>query len=1021
MINYPNVSYDDVKEWRIDTDNIVNLIERQFGTSSNTFYETRILDNGYAYFRDSNDIPKDVLVFVKKSPTDDNPIPFGVNAIKITNGKYDIRNSLQAQAGFQDVVGEVSFSTDIVAICYYPFDNSGKVSLYNQYFVEGSFIDNPVAIQSVWESNQVILDGLQYNGNALINVPSGAGFLDNLANSGNNDAFNKAYDGNFSFAKINLPPQTNLTLNKINYGYKQNQIRDLDTRITKTIGYRVEFGQDGRLPDLLLDELAILQFTNITADYLINFASSYPRNFLSIFANGVLPNRRVIYIRLPGCGALRQRRQMILSFDAINSDTALSPDVNLIIGFTEYYNNNAYYRGSFNKQDLLSNSWRHYDFLLQQPSITPPLPDLLDSSFNNYTEIEIILPANQSSRIQITNIYLDYGNTPVVYPREPNYPDLKNYETLYSQIFASNGNFQAFIERPLDIVNRLSGDDTETTILADGRSIFKDDVFQWNDTDSSDNLLGQTILIPASKPNGRGIYDAIVRNNLPDNTPDTHVEYDDLSDILNNPTWAADARAMNITGVFYWRYQGFKPVCDFTTGSKNKDGTQAFEFIELHRSQNIPPEFSYKAFFQKDDNTKVWYGASTNNWLAEFEKKGGLLTSNTPKFSNETAPIEPKNLHPSENWFYLTAYNIYSLKEYSFCITQKSLPVTTTPNEYDCKYVQNGKQFGSIDVTQLNIQEAKVFAVSNDTANLTNGISQNTLSIMHFCYEYELYDGGIYKPSIQNIACKNTNFPNINNDFIISPDVLSKTLINNQNYINVYYQGDPNLAIGNLTATRGINIHGKKLASYYGIKNVPFYAVIFNQANFLLYSGTWIYFESKLQRTFKTKVLSIGKTKFTNETVPYNKICVYFQTGNDKPPVSASIPPDAIFIECDIGGLSDITSISRAFQKTINEFCVRVPNLQNSIQKSFGISDFDNPIENYSSIQNRNFDKTVFCDNFRNIGYKIPKNNIQQRDYSLHSATSGASSGTYHISNTYYSDQSNPYNLALVYTHVSLC
>jgi hypothetical protein len=228
--------------------------------------------------------------------------------------------------------------------------------------------------------------------------------------------------------------------------------------------------------------------------------------------------------------------------------------------------------------------------------------------------------------------------------------------------------------------------------------------------------------------------------------------------------------------------------------------------------------------------------------------------------------------------------------------------------------------------------------------------------------------------------------------------------------VNFYYQ-DAAENIFTDDTTDAIQAKKRIRAGLY-IKNVAFYEFSIVSTDQDLYNNIYFYFETKDTRDFRVRKVEGGKTKFETKTENVNKFCFYF---GEKP---TGLDPTTIFTSITVSqGLSK-QEISKLIETAVNtSFQTKFYNLQNSILKSTGISDFETKNQNSNYLPQDV--EQIACSNFRNQGYQYSKNKVEYFDFNLRSADGSGGSGT---ERTYNIQTANliPYNTSLVNFHIKI-
>lgn len=772
-------------------------------------------------------------------------------------------------------------------------------------------------------------------------------------------------NGSFLNSTLTLPSKY---FSSEKYALNNNQVRDLVTPITGNISYVWISSKDFYTHEKINDYLSIEQFTVFDQNY-YNLESN-PENFLRIIGDvkdaNFLPDHRSLTIKLLGATAIRNQT-LCLSFVAANLDANLLEDIPLEFWWSEIVDGVST-TGQFAGTITVSDSdFLKYTVFLKQPDQGETQ---IQKTPNQSTEIQIRLPIDEKFNIGITNLILAYGTQELSFVRPP---AIVNNVTN-SKILG-------------EIVTTIDSEDTRETLVADGRNIYVDDVHEFATTDKDEYFTSFVTSIPLTN-----IFNKIIGSGYPHGRGDNSAQCDSL----HNPEWEKDAIDSGIDNVLYWNYQGFQPKFQHNIPDT------VIKIVERHRSQDLPSGLEHRVFFAKNNHNAIYFGSETSNWIDEFVKKGGddFYYNTNDNYTGVTRVSDTLRVIFNSGFTMMNHNLCFSIFKNTAISSSPSSKISTRGSRYGLILSdqlkandENGFRIKNIDGTLLN-QSCSILSNDNRAAG-TNGVAL-----------YQLM------PTACSLFANNGAFPTITDTLNITPYPLTgseaRRGFDNTKGINFYYQ-DAAENIFTDDTTDAIQAKKRIRAALY-IKNVAFYEFSIVSTDQDLYNNIYFYFETKDTRDFKVRKVESGKTKFETKTEDVNKFCYYF---GEKP---TGLDPETIFTSINISQGLTKQEISKLIETAVNtSFQTKFYNLQNSILKSTGVSDFDTKNQN-SNYLPQDFEQ-IACSNFRNQGYQYSKNKTEHFNYIAFSYD-----GTRALITDSNIQTSNliPYNTSLVNFHIKI-
>lgn len=875
----------------------------------------------------------------------------------ITNGVFDLERSIGSAASW---AFKQNFSNNSNAFfpvaCLNPFDNNSNILLYN------------IIVRRTCEPFCITIK----------NIPTQV--LGSQNNTSNTTATTSMVsNGSFLNTTISLPTKY---FSSEKYALNNNQVRDLVTPITGNISYVWISSKDFYTHEKINDYLSIEQFTVFDQNY-YNLESN-PENFLRIVGNvkdaNFLPDYRSLTIKLLGATAIRNQT-LCLSFVAANLDANLLEDIPLEFWWSEIVDGVST-TGQFTVTVTVSDSdfLKYTVFLKQQDQGESQI----QKTPNQSTEIQIRLPIDEKFNIGITNLILVYGTQELSFVRPP---------AIVNNI--TNSKILG------EIVTTIDSGDTRETLVADGRNIYIDDVHEFANTDKDGYFTSFVTSIPLTN-----IFNKIINGGYPHGRGDNSAQCDSL----HNPEWEKDATDSGIDNVLYWNYQGFHPKLEHNIPDT------VIKITERHRSQDLPSGLEHRVFFAKNNHNAVYFGTETSNWIDEFVKKGG------DDFYYSFAATRMRSSRVSDvitNLDFIAIgagiVRVYSMHSHSldFPVVQDQEDYLTTTTNKITKFITRASRYGLIKSDKLRANDDQAFRIKNIDTSLLNQscviLANDNKPSQEGFFERQLM------PTVCCLFANSGALPIVTDTLDITPYPLTGTearrAFNNTKGINFYYQ-DSAENIFTEDATDAIQAKKRIRAALY-IKNVAFYEFSIVSTDHDLYNNIYFYFETKDTRDFKIRKVESGKTKFETKTEDVNKFCYYF---GEKP---TGLDQATIFTSINISQGLTKQEISKLIETAVNtSFQTKFYNLQNSILKSTGASDFDTKNQNSNYLPQDV--EQIACGNFRNQGYQYSKNKIESFDFVGYSV-SGTSGSSFTIAR-YNIQTSNliPYNTSLVNFHIKI-
>lgn len=898
-----------------------------------------------------------IIFFFDKKTKAIQPQQLEIYKLAVVNGAFDLHRSIGAASSW---AFKQNFSNNSNAFfpvaCFNPFDLNNNILLYN------------IIVRRTCEPFCLTIS----------NIPTQV--LGNQNNTSNISAVTSMV-ANGSFLNTTIPLPTKYFSSE-KYKMNSNQVRDLVTPITGNISYYWHSSEDFYTHEKINDYLTIEQFTAFDQNY-YNLESN-PENFLRIVGNvkdaNFLPDYRCLTIKLLGSTAIRNQT-LCLSFVAANLDANLLETIPLQFWWAEIVDGVST-TGQFVETVIVSNS----DFLKYTVFLTQPDQgeSQIQTTTNQSTEIQIRFPVDEKFNIGITNLLLAYGSNDYSFVRPP---AIVNNVTN-SRIIG-------------EIVTTIDSEDTRETLLADGRNIYVDDVHEFATTDQNGYFTSFVTSIPLTN-----IFNKIIQNGYPHGRGDNSAQCDSL----HNPEWEKDAIDSGIDNVLYWNYQGFHPKFQHNIPDT------VIQITERHRSQDLPSGLEHRVFFAKNNHNAIYFGTETSNWIDEFVKKGGddfyYSFAGTRMRSSRSSDVKT-NL----DFIALSAgvVRVYSMHSHSlaFPVVQDQEDYLTTTTNKITKFITRASRYGLIKSDKLRANDDQAFRIKNIDTNLLNQ------SCVILANDNKPSNEGFFNNQLMPAVCclfaNSGALPTVTDTLDITPYPLTGTearrAFNNTKGINFYYEY---LAENIFTDDTTDAIQAKKRirAALY-IKNVAFYEFSIVSTDQDLYENLYFYFETKDTRDFIVRKVEGGKTKFETKTEDVNKFCYYF---GEKP---TGLDPATIFTSINVSQGLTKQEISKLIETAVNtSFQTKFYNLQNSILKSTGVSDFDTKNQNPNYLPQDV--EQIACGNFRNQGYQYSKNKIEYFDFASYS--SGGTSGSSSLQSYYNIQTSNlvPYNTSLVNFHIKI-
>ncbi|MEY3415055.1 MAG: hypothetical protein RLZZ418_283 [Pseudomonadota bacterium] len=888
---------------------------------------------------------------------------------------------------------------------FYPVNEAGQTELYDIYIVPKKLLNG---FQPEQLDNYIPMTGVNNYYYPILGMPTEFYLQENISNT---RVSNLVGDGQFSITEINLPPVTLVDTNNEEINFKEGDIRNPITQINENCIYEVAFNQNYSV-SLFGDNLSIGTF-----DGNPNIESN-PEKYLRILATNTSPTEPWVYRDLAFYFEPYYKfddTPFIISFWAINNNLDLTANLPISIGYQRFYGDGAAVEPRSTFTDIspfaITNIWTKYYANIDLNSNT----DYAQEGNNTYVKILIRLPLTFNSfDLSITNVLINYGSNNFTYPLdyEQTYNNtITNYGT---SIVNTSSGYIPLSSRAGEIKQYIHSNDTETSILADGRIIYPDDVHYYNmiDPASGKNV---TFNIPYSNSYQTGLYDLI---GYKYGTGNDHF----TCDSLHNLTWEADATESTFDNIFYWNYAIFKPTANFTTGFG--DGS-VIEAIELNRGQIIDDAFTVKSFFKKDANNEIWYSANSTNYLKAAVTNG--LDSyyfqnheNSVNYTNNIG-VNPNLIQRVQSSSDSFKYDIrFPLEDYGI---NSAFPAVILNRSFEY-----GLNYGLIDCVKVGISEFKEYEVpvyyyqnriGNSIPTDINGLTLITSKDQNI--NYGTGTSGILpnltsqiEPQnlpILRIKHENGGFPATNPDFIIQPLQAIPGISTASNFIfNTTiiptYSSDP---LYNWQVAAGTKTSIKKIVLSLAIQGKTAFGIKLKSNVIADYYGKWFTAESKAKRTLKKITYVNNMPTVNNIEIDDNKFCFYFSNGSTPQPVDPAIPNGSKFIPIIFNNTSTKIQISQAIEKTINSYRVQIPNYQGVVLKSYGNSIFDIPNSDGSN------NDVTFCNNFRNEGFGKPKME-KETMCDLTTVSVGNRNTSVALSSVINSE-----NYMYVYNHISVC
>jgi hypothetical protein len=896
---------------------------------------------------------------------------------------------------------------------YYPYDQFGEVELYDVYIVSKANL------------------GLNYLNTIDQYIPTARNtYVDKFSKeprvwfgqfdpnfSSDTDTLNLVTDGQFNESYIDLPSDT-FIFNNVVQQIPQGKVRSLSTPINANTYYELSnlnnFNQTLFGDILTLNNFSTPPTIGTTAILL----EGRPAKYLRIQANNnsiteLWAYRDVAFLFKPF--SKFNDENFIVSFCAINNNPDIAPVVPITLGYERFYGADATIEGRTNFPNILpielTSNWQKFSIPLKLLASTT----ILQNGEDTYIKILFRLPTSvnfSTFDISFTNIFIDYGTKEVQYPLVSQSNIEYTVDNNVRPIFSTSIGNIPFASRAGEIKQFIHSNDTETTILADGRIIYPDDVHSYV-AKNPINGKNVTFNIPYSNSYQTGLYDLI---GYKYGTGNDHF----TCDSLHNLTWEADATESTFDNIFYWNYATFKPT--FITSFNDNSKIAA---IELHRGQEIPDNLVFNTFFKTDSNNEIWYSANQTNYLNE-----GISNGLDPFYFknyelNVTYSINSGTIRRNQIGNAVNTYDItFPVEDYAI---NDAHPTTILNRSF-----VSSNNYGLIDCIKVGISEFYEYEIppyyytDRTNTNLVpaniDGLTLINAKIKNVYYVF-LNNAGVggsinsNNLPIVRIKHETGGFPATNPDFIVEPiqAVPGQNIADNFTFNTTViptYSSDP---LYNWQVAAGTQTSIKKIVLYLATQGKAGFGIQFKSLVAADYYGLWFYAESKAKRTLKEITYANNIPTVNNIEIDDNKFCFYFSNGSTPEPVSGLIPSGTKFIPVIITGTAtNKSTFSNILEKTVNFYRVQIPNFQGVVLKGQGYSVFDQPITIPIATN-----QPSFAQNFRNEGFGYPKME-QERQFNFKPEyySSGIENNVF--SSFPVSKVINPENYMYVYNHISV-
>ncbi|CAB4146506.1 hypothetical protein UFOVP495_22 [uncultured Caudovirales phage] len=902
---------------------------------------------------------------------------------------------------------------------YYPYDQLGEVELYDVYIISKANLGlnyiNTID-QYIPTTKNTYVDKFPKEPRTWF-----AQFDPNF--SLNTDTANLVTDGQFNESYLDLPPDT-FIFNNIVTQIPQGKVRSLSTPINSNTYYELS-NFDNFNQTLFGDILTLNIFTTPpTIGTTSTLLEGRPEKYLKIQANNnnitqLWTYRDVAFLFKPFFKF--NNENFIISFCAINNNPDIAPIVPITLGYERFYGADAIIEGRTNFPNIspieLTSHWQKFSISLTLLTSET----ILQNGEDTYVKILFRLPTSvnfSTFDISFTNIFIDYGTKEVQYPLVSQSNIEYTVDNNVRPIFSTSIGNIPFASRAGEIKQFIHSNDTETTILANGRIIYPDDVHSYI-AKNPINGKNVTFSIPYSNSYKTGLYNLI---GYQYGTGNDHF----TCDSLHNLTWEADAIESTFDNIFYWNYSMFQPSANFTAGFG--DGS-VIEAIELNRGQTIDDALTVKSFFKKDANNKIWYSANQTNYLNEGIANGldALLFKNYESnvtYSTHTVPgpINPRTIigrnqiGSSSNTYDIT----FPVEDYAInnasptTILNRSFVSSNNYGLIDCEKVgisefyeyeippyyyraRTNKNLVPANIDGLTLINAKIKGVTYFTNDDSTGRDLNAMNLPIVRIKHEA--GG---------------FPATNPNFIVKPieAIPGQNIADNFAFNTTViptYSLDP---LYNWQVAAGTQTSIKKIVLSLAMQGKAVFGIKLKSNVIEDFYGKWFIAESKATRTLKEIRYSNNIPTVENITIDDKKFCFYLSNGSTPQPVDPLITSGTKFIPIIFNNKVTKIQISQAIEKTINSYRVQIPNYQGVVLKSYGNSIFDIP-----NLDGNN--NLAFCNNFRNEGFGCPKME-QERQFDLSPEALIFGTGSTTFSSFPVSKVINSENYMYVYNHISV-
>lgn len=829
---------------------------------------------------------------------------------------------------------------------------------------------------------------------------------------------NLVIDGQFNSTKLNLfqldyPDDINST-----YSWRENQIRNLKTYLTPNVVYTCEYTGATQANNVLQDEISVMNFDNYDDEY--RLIASSPQKYLNINSPIGNPQYRLnfkyIAINLNGLYCLRPNKTVTLSFYLKQNSPQSAEPLNFSFEFAELgkMNNSAGYTlvdsglltdATINLNDY--QTWKKVNITLQRPDSIMSFNRSINKGALDFdvsiTQIKIMLPLDLVEyNFSITNLMLSYGENDIDFIRSENDVVrglLNNPEILNMVNYGITAKSSTLGQVSC---NAFDDTDKETSILADGRLIQKNDVYEFYN------------------------YDAL--GYIDEDKPINYIPYQPLFDLLVNRYQACDGGSDDFVTAYSLYDKNIYPSYitddDITTMdvslliAKNKtefskdwfqvsNASKGISIVELSRGCNLPAGqgLDIKVYGIQGKMDTFIYQANMDNYRDYI--------FSLPNFNNSFFSPSAENDYSISTGVagistFDIAYTGTALDPIS-CITKSKNSLMHINSDYltNFRFDILGENYGKIKPANIKSLDCEILNKENvSTTSPKKGMPQ-TFALFTFKYllNYDLsITGSTYERNQTMLIPNQIHINAIKIDTLPDSQSYSITLNNTSTiYKNKILDNTKSNFTWNYTQDKynpisDTNPAAKKVLMPFAVSQVALFGIKFTGGiTPTNYKGAWFSFQTSRKKTIKVKQIQENLTKLQSQILNANNFAVWLDTtGGDSKP--SDLPSNYIPLRVDISTIKKVGDIENLIMNAINYYEIKILDYSDRIL----IGGKNNNLEIQTKL-------------FNSHGYKANKN----LSYEIQISQTGRLASRI-ILNELRGENSNFYNTANVNWHLSL-